>query len=76
MTLFFLVRIEYKEPEAVAYKNMKSTEFPSFLKSYPDKALSNGLKVSKIRVEKEYEIYIFFSTISKNLVILIIYLKN
>ena len=56
MTLFFLVRIEYEEPEAVAYKNMKATEFPSFLKSYPDKALSNGLKVSKIRVEKEYEI--------------------
>lgn len=56
MTLFFLVRIEYKEPEAVNYKNMKATEFPSFLESYPDKALSNGLKVSKIKVEKKYEI--------------------
>lgn len=51
----FLVRIEYKDPEAAVYKNMKATDYPKFLLTYPDQALSKGLKISKINVEKQFE---------------------
>lgn len=55
MTLFYLVKIKYKEPEAVVYKNMNAIEFPYFLDFYPDIALEKGLKVDRITVEKKYE---------------------
>ena len=55
LDLIYLVRIKYEEPEAVVYKNMKATEYPKFLAIYPEKALSKGLKLSKINVEKKFE---------------------
>ena len=55
MTECYLVKIKYKDPEAVVYKNMKATEYPKFLEIYPEKALSKGLKLSKINVEKKFE---------------------
>ena len=56
MSLCYLVRIAYKDPKAVVYKNMRATEYPKFLALYPDEALSKGLKVSKINVEKQFEV--------------------
>lgn len=55
LALIYLVRIKYEEPEAVVYKNMKTTEYPQFLEVYPDEAIKKGLKVSKINVEKKFE---------------------
>ena len=51
----YLVKIKYKDPEAVVYKNMKATEYPKFLGIYPEQALSKGLTLSEINVEKKYE---------------------
>lgn len=55
LSLCYLVRIVYKDPEAVVYKNMKATEYPKFKKLYPERALSKGLKISKIYVVKQFE---------------------
>jgi len=55
LSLCYLVRIVYEVPEAIVYKNISAAEYPKFLESYPDKALSKGLKVSKINVEKEFQ---------------------
>lgn len=55
MSTCYLVRIVYETPEAVVYKNISAAEYPKFLESYPDKALSKGLKVSKINIEKEFQ---------------------
>jgi len=55
LTECYLVRIEYKDPEAVVYKNMSADKYPEFLEEYPDQAFSKGLKVSKIRVEKKFD---------------------
>jgi len=49
------VKIEYKDPVVIVYKNMKATEYPRFLAIYPEKALSMGLEISNIKVEKEFD---------------------
>jgi len=54
VTEYYLVRIEFKKPEGVVYRNMKATKYPEFLKKYPEKALLKGLKISEINVEKKY----------------------
>lgn len=55
MSLIYHVKIEYKDPEATVYIDMKDTEYPKFLTSYPDQALSKRLYVSKINVVEEFE---------------------
>ena len=55
MSLNYLVRIEYKDPEATVYIDMKDTEYPKFLSSYPDQALSKGLYIDKINVVEAIE---------------------
>lgn len=55
MIVCCLVRIEYKDPPAVVYRNMSAEQYPKFLENYPDNALSKGLIVSKISIEKKLD---------------------
>ena len=54
---YYLVRIEFKKPEGVVYRNIKAMKYPEFLKKYPEKALLKGLKVSEIKVVKKFQSY-------------------
>ena len=55
LSLTYLVRIKYKDPEAVVYKNMKASEYSKFLHSYPDQARLKGLQIDTIKVKKQFE---------------------
>lgn len=54
LSLQYLVRIEYKDPKAVVYKNMSAAEYPHFQKEYPEKAIAMGLGEPQISIEKEF----------------------
>jgi len=55
VTEYYLVRIEFKKPEGVVYRNIKASKYPKFKKEYSIEVLSKGLKVSRISVEKKYQ---------------------
>ena len=53
MVLYFLIKIGYIGPEAIIYKNVKTSEYPSFLVSHTYKAILKGLKISRIKIIKK-----------------------
>ena len=54
---YYLVRIEYKEPKGVIYKNIKATKYPDFIKKYSENALSRGLIISEFKVKQTCYIF-------------------